>query len=215
MKDSVNWNELQLKDGVYFYDETPYSGKVFAFYDNGQKSYEHTLEMGKYHGLSTSWYEKGGRSLEVIYQEGKVHGHQTDWYENGVMKSKSYYQDDEMVLFENWYESGQKEKELTHDTMTEWRRNGNKRTQKIFVGDQTKGLSGTWTKYYESGEKYKELNYKDGKLNGLAIKWYKNGQKASESTFNAAQRPSVIVWNPNGEKCSETNFKNGSGTIIS
>ena len=169
--------------------------------------------MGKHHGPSTSWHESGGKSLEVIYQEGKVNGNQTDWYENGVMKSKSYYQDDKMVLFENWYESGQKEKELTHDTMTEWYVNGNKRTQKKFIGDQTRGLSRIWTKYYERG-KNNELNYKDGELNGLAVNWYKNGQKESESTFNAGQRLSVIVWNPSGEKCSETNFKNGSGTII-
>ena len=46
MKESVNWNELQLKDGIY-YDDTPYSGKVIGFYDSGQKKYEHSLEMGK------------------------------------------------------------------------------------------------------------------------------------------------------------------------
>ena len=94
--------------------------------------------------------------------------------------------------------------------MTEWYGNGNKRTQKKFIGDQTKRTFPEFgPNIMKSGEKNNELNYKDGELNGLAVNWYKNGQKESESTFNAGQRLSVIVWNPSGEKCSETNFKMG------
>ena len=40
--------------------------------------------------------------------------------------------------------------------------------------------NGLGTSWYESGEKKKEVHFKNGKLVGLAKGWHKNGKKMSE-----------------------------------
>ena len=42
---------------------------------------------------------------------------------------------------------------------------------------------GTWNEWLENGEKKSEINYKDGKLEGLSTTWYENGQN-SEVNYN-------------------------------
>ena len=90
---------------------------------------------------------------------------------------------------------------------TNWKENGQKRSEAQFKDDK---LNGTSIILYDNGQKEAEINYKDGNENGLATKWYKNGQKDNEITFvNGKPEGLVTIWRENGELISKTIWKNG------
>ena len=39
------------------------------------------------------------------------------------------------------------------------------------------------TKWYMNGQKEAEVNFKDGKPDGLVVEWYETGEKMSEVTY--------------------------------
>ena len=55
---------------------------------------------------------------------------------------------------------------------------------------------------------------KDGKQEGLATKWYENGQKEGEGNFDYGKVMTVIKWKPNGDICPVTNVKDGNGISV-
>ncbi len=63
---------------------------------------------------------------------------------------------------------------------------------------------------HPNGQKLSEVNYKDGKMDGLQLSWHENGQKAVEGNFKDGKLdgPSVM-WHKNGQKKGEANFKDG------
>ncbi|MDC0298504.1 hypothetical protein OAL21_04995, partial [Akkermansiaceae bacterium] len=63
--EGVNLDELEVREGVAYLknSDSPYTGKVFEFHDNGQKKSETTLKDGKYDGLSASWYKNGKKQV--------------------------------------------------------------------------------------------------------------------------------------------------------
>ena len=68
--------------------------------------------------------------------------------------------------------------------------------------------------YKRNGVKVREINYKNGNVDGLVTAWYKNGQKKSEGKFKDGKLISGAVWKPNGEKCPDTNIVNGKGVRV-
>ena len=53
-------------------EDTPFTGKVEDFYDNGQKVEEGNYKDGKLDGLYTSWYENGQKREESNWRDDKL-----------------------------------------------------------------------------------------------------------------------------------------------
>ena len=67
---------------------------------------------------------------------------------------------------------------------------------------------GTW--WYESGEKYEEMHYKNGRKDGLATYWRRSGAKTAEIYYKNGNRDGVATaWYPSGQKLIERHWKNG------
>ncbi|TSA39372.1 MAG: toxin-antitoxin system YwqK family antitoxin, partial [Methylococcaceae bacterium] len=49
-----------------------------------------------------------------------------------------------------------------------------------YLPNETKPFTGVYILSYLNQQKKEETHYKDGKLEGLGIVWYENGQKKSE-----------------------------------
>ncbi len=84
--------------------------------------------------------------------------------------------------------------------------------KKVYVGNIVNGKKeGKWTFWYhETGTKEIEENFKDGKKEGLEIRWYKTGQKFSEKNKKDDKTHGLwIEWYNNGKKKKEKTFKNG------
>jgi len=65
-------------------------------------------------------------------------------------------------------------------------------------------------RYFQSGKKEMEGNFKAGKKEGIWIFWFENGRKQSENTFkNDLRDGKSIVWRDNGYKYYEGSFSMG------
>ncbi len=84
--DGVNAEEVEDRDGITYLkgSDTPYTGKAFALYENGQKSSEVNYKDGKMDGLVMSWYENGQKRGEANFKNGKVvEGSRKYWNSKG------------------------------------------------------------------------------------------------------------------------------------
>ena len=69
------------------------------------------------------------------------------------------------------------------------------------------GLQKIW---YDNGQLYQELIFKDGKYDGLQKEWYKNGQLYQEITYKDEKKDGLNrKWFENGKLYQEITWKNG------
>ena len=86
--------------------------------------------------------------------------------------------------------------------------------QRVWEENYKEGkLDGLQTIWYEGGQKKSEGNNKDGFPHGLWTQWYPNGQKMSESICKDGKVMSAKVWKPNGEMCPVTSLRDGNGLL--
>ena len=65
-------------------------------------------------------------------------------------------------------------------------------------------------KFYSNGQKRVEIDYKDGKQNGLVTEWFENGQTSVEGTFKDGELDGKwTAWYENGQKEYESTYKDG------
>ena len=97
--DGVNIKESKVSEGIrYLKDsDTPYTGKVFTLFGNGQKLSEGNWKDGKKEGLSVVWHENGQKKLEGNYKDGEMYGLWTLRHENGQKAEERNYKDGEVV----------------------------------------------------------------------------------------------------------------------
>ncbi|MCP4922560.1 MAG: toxin-antitoxin system YwqK family antitoxin [bacterium] len=89
--------------------DTPYTGKSFLLYKNGQKKSEGNWKNGKQDGLWVTWYKNGNYQTAGKMKDGKEDGLSTHWYENGQREVQGNYKNGKLNgLREQWHENGQK-----------------------------------------------------------------------------------------------------------
>ena len=100
---------------------------------------------------------------------------------------------------------------LLDGPIVSWRANGLRFHQGSYVKGKKHGLFEFWS---DLNVKNLEQNFNDGNLNGLSIRWYKNGSKSSEQIFQNGKILTAIGWKPNGERCPSTRVVNGVGVLV-
>ena len=78
----VDGDQLELRDGLFYFKGEPFTGVAVKKYDNGQKEWEATLKDGKKHGLWTEWYENGQKVFEATFKDGELISY-NEWDEDG------------------------------------------------------------------------------------------------------------------------------------
>ena len=115
--EGVKKEELEFREGVVYLkgSDTPYTGKAFALYENGQKRAEENFKDGKPDGLQIYWHENGQKDGEGNFKDGKMDGSWVYWYENGQKDGEGTYKDGKGDgLWTEWHENGQKSYEETY-----------------------------------------------------------------------------------------------------
>ena len=88
----------------------------------------------------------------------------------------------------------------------EWYDNGKKKKELVFKNGKINGIAVGWD---ENGNKRFEENYKDGKKDGLQVHWYENGQKMEAINAKDGKKDGLETqWHENGKKKLEANFIN-------
>ena len=71
-------------------------------------------------------------------------------------------------------------------------------------------LHGTYITWFESGRKFSEQDYRDGKAEGRTTYWHENGQKSAEGMYHQGQPIGTwISWHQNGQKETSCDYVNG------
>ena len=106
--EGVNYNNTEGREGIIYLkgSDTPYTGKVFRLYKNGQKQGELTLKNGKIDGLWLYWYENGEKQQETNYKNGKKNGLQLGWHKNGQKAIEENYKDGKNISGKYWNSKG-------------------------------------------------------------------------------------------------------------
>ena len=70
--------------------------------------------------------------------------------------------------------------------------------------------NGLYVSWYLGGQKKAERTYKDGKWDGPLVLWHSNGKKQTEANYKEGELDGLVVeWHFNGQKFSEANYKDG------
>lgn len=163
-KDTLNASNPQIvvKNGVYFFQNKPFSGFIMSFYENQKKQQVMSFWQGKLHGVSKSFYPNGKLKEERNYKDNLAYGRHFGFWENGKPKFDFFYIDEKSHgLQRQWYESGQIYLELHLENDSEkgmqraWRENG-----KLFANYEARdgaryGLQKTALCYTLRDEKFK------------------------------------------------------------
>ena len=67
----VDWDQLEQRDGLQYFEGKPFTGRAVEKFKKGQKSGEATFKDGKAHGPWTMWYENGQKKEEATWKDGK------------------------------------------------------------------------------------------------------------------------------------------------
>ena len=111
--EGVNIKELETREGIKYLkgSDTPYTGKSYGLYVNGQKEREENYKDGK-RDRSIYFNENGQKAIETSFKDGKANGLQTKWHENGQKREEINYKDGKWDgLWVVWYKNGQKKLE--------------------------------------------------------------------------------------------------------
>ena len=95
--EGVNFEELEVREGISYFKDTPYTGKSYLMYESGQKLMAINFKDGKEDGLSVGWYRNGQKTLEANYKDGKQDGLLVGWYENGQKSREVNYKNGKLV----------------------------------------------------------------------------------------------------------------------
>ena len=109
--EGVNAEKLEEREGLAYVkgSDAPYTGKVFALYENGQKAAESNLKDGKLDGLMLQWYENGQKKHKINFKDGTIEGLYVEWYKNGQKATEANQKDGKHDgLNVEWHENGQK-----------------------------------------------------------------------------------------------------------
>jgi hypothetical protein len=105
---------ISSTDGEYRQDDlfyrhginTPYSGKVVAYDNEGQINSESIFYKGMPHGPQRTYYSSKIKSSERIYDRGIMIGIHSKWWSNGKIKEEEYWSGGEYFGGKTWDNTG-------------------------------------------------------------------------------------------------------------
>ena len=112
LKEAVERDSLEERDGLYYHNNEPYSGWVKGMYDSGQLEKLTQFKDGKRHGLLMGWHANGQKKGETTFKNGKPDALLTKWHSNGQKAVEGIFKDGEEVSVKYWNSKGEEVESL-------------------------------------------------------------------------------------------------------
>ena len=203
----------------------PVSGIVVEKFEKNPKQLytEVNYENGKKEGLYRRWYLSGQIREEINYSDGKKHGRCIKWNQSSDTFENRIYKNGFPIEVTNWsrelenrysilYHKKSKSqftgiylvlKEATLNL--EWVPNTNKKKEINYKNGKKDGLYKSW---YSNGDIQEEINYSDGKKEGLYRSWYSNGDIQKEINYSDGKKHGRCrKWNVSGDTVENRIYK--------
>tara|TARA_B110000503_G_scaffold39995_1_gene65701 strand:- start:784 stop:1386 length:603 start_codon:yes stop_codon:yes gene_type:complete len=100
--------DVQLKNGVLYFEEKPFSGIVNTFYNDGNIKSKSAYHQGKRQGLFLGWYPDGEQWFNRSYTKGLKSGIHRGWYQNGVQMFEYHFNNKGVYngVVKDWFANG-------------------------------------------------------------------------------------------------------------
>lgn len=188
----VKMDELITKRGLSYEmaGRTPYTGKAYSSYPNGDTQTVVTYKDGILDGDVVVWYSKGHKQLEGLVDKGQKAGIWKLYSDSGNLKKQTAYsnnvEDGEETF---WFDNGKIEKKGTY----------------------TEGkLNGKYTWYYDNGQKKQEGFFTDGIEDSTWSEWYDTGKPKMTGHFtNHEKDGDWTFWDEQGNITTKKNYQHG------
>jgi antitoxin component YwqK of YwqJK toxin-antitoxin module len=146
-KDTVLSGKLKLDNGIYYFNNKPFSGYIKELDENQRVKMVGSFLNGMQHGNTITFYANGKLWGSRSYKENRSFGKHFGYWENGNQKFEFYYRNDKRDgSNKQWYENGQPYAFLN------------------FKDDKEEGMQQAWR---ENGKPYINYEAKDGFRYGL------------------------------------------------
>ena len=91
-------DQLVERQGIYYEvnSQTPFTGRVVSYHENGQLEAKGNFKDGELHGLMESYHENGQLWIKRNYKDGELHGLMESYHENGQLLKRANYKDGEI-----------------------------------------------------------------------------------------------------------------------
>ena len=227
--EGVFLKETERRDDGFTYlkgSDTPYTGKIFINYENGQKRAEANYKDGKLDGLAVMWHQNGTKAAEVNHKDGKQEGLSVRWHQNGTKAAEGNYKDGKADgLSVKWHENGQKagERNYKDDELISrkyWNSKGEP-VDSLKEANIKPEESVAETKPKTEGVNYDDIEYRediyyvkgsDTPYTGKSYRLHPNGQKELEENFKDGKRDGLFVG---GTRMGRRGVKETTRTVSS
>jgi antitoxin component YwqK of YwqJK toxin-antitoxin module len=209
---TFNYNDGKLwKKGEYINDKK--NRLWVSQYENGNKAFEGSYKDDFENSEWSSWYENGQLKDKGTYSLGLMNAFWEGWYPNAVKKYEGYYEKDlKMGSWKYWtdrsilkdeesYKIFQKNGLSSNRELFQSYKHGSfksydeKQGKLVSAGSYNKGMqNGLWKYFYPGGViSHRELNYKEGKLDGSSKEFSRKGELKSEINYIPEDANSLTI----------------------
>jgi antitoxin component YwqK of YwqJK toxin-antitoxin module len=188
----VKMDDLITKRGLAYEmaGRTPYTGKAYAPFPNGDTQTVVTYKDGILDGEVFSWYSKDHKQLEGFIDKGQKARVWKLYSEAGKLKKQTTYA--------NNIEDGEE---------TFWFDNGNVEKKGAYAEGR---LNGKYTWYYENGQKKQEGFFNAGEQDSAWNEWYDNGKQKMTGNFTSLEKNGDwTYWDEQGNVTTKKTYQQG------
>ena len=226
LDDPVEVRRLQSKASSVF-QVRGREGEELVYLPNQSKPFSGWLKESLRDGSEVFWEVKDGirdgphleffnevKTLTQNYTRDELNGLSTEWFENGQKKKEvTFRRGRKEGMQMRWFTNGQKSYEQNYlsdqrdGLFKSWYANSNLKQE----GHYRKGrLYGPFMEWYEDGQKREVWNYKGDLPHGPYQSWYENGNKRNEHSYHEGKtHGAYLSWHANGNKRYDGSYQNG------
>jgi uncharacterized protein len=190
------YNEQGIKIKSGGYHNGRYHGKWTFYSETGVLMEETLFKDNRKQGISTVYFEDGKKAAEGNFNRDREQGKWTYWHATQIRSMEGEFDDGERSgIWKFYFDDGKLESEIEFKDsltyfLTLFDRDGNQ---------LVKNGNGTFTDFYEDGQKESEGNVRQGLRTGQWSFWYPDGKMKEIGVFNYAAYVMRTSFDPDGK----------------
>ncbi len=128
----INISQLEKRNRIYYLPQadSAYTGKVYGYFQTGQKGLRGEVFKGKKDNKWEYWYQNNKKRMIVFFNKGQKEGLWVSWYKNGDLRIKNTYKNGRLEGNNFWWHDNGTLKKVSFykngviQGKVEWEKNG-------------------------------------------------------------------------------------------
>ena len=198
--------KMEIKHLKESYKDDFENGEWSSWYENGQLKDKGTYSFGLMNAFWEGWYPNAVKRYEGSYEKDLKMGSWKYWTDRSILKDEESYK-----IFQKNGLSSNRElfQSYKHGSFKSY---DEKQGKLVSAGSYNKGMqNGLWKYFYPGGViSHRELNYKEGKLDGSSKEFSRKGELKSEINYKGNKKNGDMkVFSNRGKLILHVVYKKG------